>query len=375
MRTLILHTTVGGGHRSAAVALAEAFRDLDPGGTVETRDILESTPAVFRRIYQESYAWLVNHAPDLWGYLYAHTGDPNPDRTKTKLLRAFDRLNYRRLAGLLESFRPDAVIGTHFLPTEILMPLRDKGSFRTPYFLVLTDHCAHALWIRRGPHGFFVGSDEVRVILEGAGIEAARIRVTGIPVSKRFRALPRPEEARSSLGLSPADRVALLMSGGFGFGEVIPFAKALASIDGTRVLAVAGHNEDLERELRALAVDCTGIVPFGFVTDMERLLAAADIVVTKPGGLTTSECLAAGKPMIIIRPTPGQEERNADYLLENGAAWRAQSPEILRWKTERLWHEPERLETLTRAARSIGRPDASEAIARYVIEAVGEEGS
>ncbi|MBN1422841.1 MAG: glycosyltransferase [Planctomycetes bacterium] len=372
MRTLLLFTTVGGGHRSAARALAEAFRDLDPGGTVEAKDVLEFTPAVFRRIYQESYAWLVNHTPEVWGYLYEHAAKPAADRKKARLVRAFDRLNYRRLLEYLERFAPDAVVGTHFLPTEILVPLAERGEFHGRYWVVLTDHDAHGLWIRRGPRGFFTGSDEVRVILEAAGIDPARIRVTGIPVSKRFRALPAPAEARIPLGLPPSARVALLMSGGFGFGEVIPFAKALSTIEGARILAVAGHNEDLERELMALARERPAIIPFGFVSDIERLFAAADVVVTKSGGLTTSECLAAGKPMIVIRPTPGQEERNADYLLENGAAWRAQSPEILRWKAERLWREPERLQALTRAARALGRPDAAQAIARKVIGALGE---
>jgi processive 1,2-diacylglycerol beta-glucosyltransferase len=103
------------------------------------------------------------------------------------------------------------------------------------------------------------------------------------------------------------------------------------------------------------------------VEDIERLMSAADVVVTKSGGLTTSECLALGRPMIIVHPTPGQEDRNADYLLEGGAAWKARTPESLRWKVQRLWREPECLERLSRSARALGRPEAAEAIARQVL--------
>lgn len=366
MRTLILYASVGGGHRSAALALAEAFPDVDPRGPIEVRDILAFTPAAFRRIYRESYAWLVNHTPEVWGYLYEHVGTRIADRRKARIVRAFDRLNYRRFLAFLDRFRPDAVIGTHFLASEILLPLAGEGRFRFSYWLVLTDHDAHALWIRRGPRAFFVGSEGVRVALEAAGIDPARVRVTGIPVSRRFRRLPDRGEARAALGFTPDEPVALLMSGGFGFGEVLPFARALASIDGARILAVAGRNERLERELAALAGEAPSLRPFGFVDAIERLMAAADLVVTKSGGLTTSECLAAGKPMVIIRPTPGQEERNADYLLESGAAWMARTPPILRWKVGRLFGEPDRLRALSEAARALGRPDAAETIAREV---------
>src|SRR5512136_1933204 len=112
MKTLILHASVGGGHRSAALALAEAFRELDPDGMVEARDVLEFTPAFFRRLYAEAYAWLVNNTPEVWGYLYEHGGRRTVERKTARLVRAFDRINYRRFLAFLQRFGPDAVVST-----------------------------------------------------------------------------------------------------------------------------------------------------------------------------------------------------------------------------------------------------------------------
>jgi processive 1,2-diacylglycerol beta-glucosyltransferase len=368
MKILILHASVGGGHRSAALALAEAFRELDPGGTVEARDVLEFTPAFFRRLYAEVYDWLVNHTPEVWGYLYEHGGRRTAERQTARLVRAFDRINYRRFLAFLDRFGPEVVVATHFLPSEILLPLAERGAFSLPYYLVLTDHDAHALWIRRGPRRVFVGSEEVRVLLQAAGIEPERIRVTGIPVSRRFRHEQPRAEACRALGIPEEARAALLVGGASGIEEILPFAQALASLDDTWTFAVAGRNEELARRFDEIAAGAPRFRPYRFVQNIEVLMSAAHVVVTKAGGLTTSECLALGRPMIIIRPTPGQEERNADYLLENGAAWKARTPESLRWKIQRLWREPDCLERLSRSARALGRPEAAEVIARHVLE-------
>ena len=367
MKTLILHASVGGGHRSAALALAEAFRELDPGGTVEARDVLEFTPPFFRRLYAEVYAWLVNNTPEVWGYLYEHGGRRTAERKTARLVRAFDRLNYRRFLGFLERFGPDALVATHFLPSEILFPLAEKGKFSLPYYLVLTDHDAHAWWVRRGPRCFFVGSEEVRVLLEAAGIEPDRIRVTGIPVSRRFRQGPDRQEACRALGIPEEAKVVLLVGGASGIEEILPFARALAGLEDTWTLAVAGRNEELAGKFDELASGAPRFRPYRFVENIEVLMSAAHVVITKSGGLTTSECLALGRPMIIVRPTPGQEDRNADYLLESGAAWKARTPESLRWKIRRLWSQPDCLERLSRSARALGRPEAAESIARHVL--------
>ncbi len=369
MKILVLHASVGGGHRSAALALAEAFRELDPTGAVEVSDVLDFTPAFFRRLYAEGYSWLVNNTPEVWGYLYEHGGRRTVERKTARLVRAFDRINYRRFLAFLQRFGADAVVATHFLPSELLAPLAEKGRFSLPFYLVLTDHDAHALWVRRGPRCFFVGSDEVRVLLEAAGIEPERIRVTGIPVSRRFRRGMSREEACRSLGIPEEAKVVLLVGGASGIEEILPFADALAGLEDTWTLAVAGRNEDLARRFDELAARAPRFRPYRFVQNIEVLMSAACIVVTKSGGLTTSECLALGRPMIIARPTPGQEDRNADFLLEGGAAWKARTPESLRWKIQKLWREPECLDRLSQAARDLGHGDAAEVIARHVLQA------
>jgi processive 1,2-diacylglycerol beta-glucosyltransferase len=269
MKVLILHASVGGGHRAAAHALEEAFGEVDAGGSAEVRDVLDFTPAFFRNAYRESYAWLVSRRPELWGYLYEQGPARSAERAKARVVRAFDRLNYRKLLHHLSETRPDAIVGTHYLPAEILVPLRKRHPEIPPIHVVLTDHDAHPYWVRSGPRAYFTASEEVRELVVAAGIPAKDVHATGIPISARFSRVPGREEARASLGLPAEGRVALLMSGGFGLREILPFADALLQVPGTRVLAVAGGNDELLAAFREREAEHAQLSSFGFVTDVE----------------------------------------------------------------------------------------------------------
>jgi processive 1,2-diacylglycerol beta-glucosyltransferase len=200
------------------------------------------------------------------------------------------------------------------------------------------------------------------------GIPPDAIRVTGIPVMPAFGEARSREASAAELGLDPARPTVLLMAGSAGVTAISSLVDRMLALDGSlQVIALAGRRAPLLDDLRRRAVGAGGrLVPIGFTTTIERVMAAADIAVTKPGGLTTSECLAMGLPMIVVSPIRGQEERNAAFLLANGAALRADSAEDLAAHVTRLLADPAKLAELAANARRLGRPDA----ARCVLEAV-----
>lgn len=363
-KLLLLSVSAGAGHVRAAEALqAEATRSF-PGWQAEHLDVMEFVPRLFKRIYADSYLSLVNRHPVFWGYLYQATDQARPDSTLTRLRKAFEGLNTRKLTARLRAANPDAVVCTHFLPAQLLSKLRRDGAFAQPSWVVITDFDVHSLWVHPHLTGYAVASDEVAARLRDRGLDQARIAVTGIPVHPVFAAPPARAVAAAKLGLDPLRPIIALMSGGFGVGAIDLMAERLLSIPGDhQVLALAGRNAPLLQRLEALAAAHRGrLRPLGYTREIEVVMAAADLAVTKPGGLTTSECLAVGLPLIVVSPIPGQEERNSDHLLEHGAALKAHDLAGLEFRVRQLLREPARLERLRLAARALGRPDAARRI-------------
>jgi processive 1,2-diacylglycerol beta-glucosyltransferase len=194
------------------------------------------------------------------------------------------------------------------------------------------------------------------------------VHVTGIPIAPTFAAAPEQRQARAELQLAMDQLVVLMMSGGAGVGDIAALiAQLLATGPNCQIVALAGRNARLLEELTAIAARYPGrLLPMGCTTTIWRVMAAADVAVAKPGGLTSAECLAIGLPMIVVAPIPGQEERNADYLLECGAALKAVDAGALVFKLRLLLQEPQRLESMRRNARAAGKTFA----ARNVLDIV-----
>lgn len=364
---LILHTTAGAGHTRAAQAIAAAL--ALSGQDCRVVDTLECTTALFRRMYVKSYIDLVQKAPELWGYLYEKSDVvPRSGSKRARARLAFDKLNARSFRALLDEAKPAVIVCTHFLPLELLSDLRGRRKSSVPVHAVITDVSPHALWVYPNIEHYHVATPSAARELARKGFPAERISVTGIPVDPVFAQRTPAPEARARLGL-PERPTALLLSGGFGVG---PMKQMLASFAESRgalsLVVVAGKNAALEKECRALAAKLpVPVKVYGFVTNMHELMDAADLVVTKPGGLTTTEILAKGKPMALVAPIPGQEQRNCEYLLEAGAAVRLYDVGDAAYYLESLLADPARMQRMASAARAIARPEAAKEIAAALI--------
>ncbi len=369
MRILVLSVSAGAGHVRAAQALCATAATELPQLDVIHQDLLELVPQGFRKLYGSGYIKLVERAPLVWAYLYQRTDHPAGDSLLSRFRRHVERLNTRRLEAEIERIRPDAIVCTHFLPAELLSRRIAQGLPTPPVWVHVTDFDIHGLWLHPHMAGYCVASGEVAARLAARGVAKENIHVTGIAIMPQFRQTPERSRAAAELGLDPARSTLLMMSGGAGVGDMGAQVAQVAALPlDLQIVALAGRNEALLTRLQALAARHPGrILPLGFTRTVERVMAAADLAITKPGGLTSSECLAMGLPMLIVSPIPGQEERNADALLEAGCAWKAVDPAALAYKLELLMRDPERRQRMAACQRQMARPEA----ARAILERVG----
>jgi len=377
-RILILHATAGSGHRRAAQALDAAFRTLAPSAHVRTLDTLQFGSPLFQRGYTPTYDTLVGRVPRVWGLLYKSLEQPRIHRGTTPLRHALDRVNVRSLVAFIERERPSAVVCTHFLPLEALAPRRRRGSLGCPLHCVITDFTAHPFWAIDGIDTTFVASVAVREELASWGVPWERIEVSGIPIDPRFARGPSPRaEARAQFQLAPDRPTILLMGGGNGVGPLATLAEQLLGLPmQPQLLVVCGRNARMRIRMRAIAELAPGRVrTLGFTDQVPALLSAADLIVTKAGGLTCSESLAMGTPMVVFRPTPGQEERNSAALAVAGAAVRARNLEDVAAAAGRILAHPALAASMRASARILARPHSAEDVARRILLLPPREGA
>jgi processive 1,2-diacylglycerol beta-glucosyltransferase len=326
-RVLILSASAGAGHVRAGQALERALVATSRVREVRHVDVLQYTSKFFRQVYAQAYLDLVNRAPEVLGWMYDYFDEPGKH---ARLRLALDKLNATRFIRLLEDYQPDWAVSTHFLPAEIIAWLRSKGRLATRQAIVVTDFDVQGMWLTRHVDRYFVALDETRVHLEHLGVPSAAITVSGIPIDPVFTEPKDTRAMRVKHGLA-LDRTTILVSaGGFGVGPVEGLVHTLLELQHpAQLVVICGRSAELKGRLDELAAARPASVTptlrvVGYTTEMDEYMAAADVLVGKPGGLTSSEALARGLGLVIVHPIPGQEERNADHLLEAGAAIRCE---------------------------------------------------
>jgi len=368
MRVLIATVTAGAGHLQAAAALEEAWRKLRPRDSVQKLDVLDFTPKLYRTFYVESYLKIIEHAPELWAHVFKKTDNPALVKKLTRGRRMLAQITTMKFARRIQEWAPEVVLCTHYLPLEIMGRVTAENGTGDSTFIVstVTDFEAHALWMEAAVDLYCVAAEETKGRLVARGASPDKVAVTGIPISSRFAARPNPAAIRKRMGLRDDLHTILVLGGGFGMGPVAEILGELNKVPKPiQILVVCGSNQELRRELALLdRIQPTHV--FGFVQNMQELMAVSDVVITKPGGLTSSEALAMGKPLFILNPIPGQEAANSDFLLQNGAAMKANRLEDLPFRLDKLLGSA-RLAEMAAAAKKLGRPHAATDICREVL--------
>jgi processive 1,2-diacylglycerol beta-glucosyltransferase len=362
-RVLILSATSGAGHIRAAQAIEKAFIESGAAREIRHVDSLEYTSYVVRNLYSKTYIDMVNKAPDLLGWLY--DASDKPWKNERRRL-AFDRLNTRPLVRMINDYKPEIVICTHFLPAEIISWLLCRKKIDTKHVIVVTDFDVHATWLTRHYDHYFAALDETKEHLVSMGVSRDKVSVSGIPIDPIFAEPKNKIAMRQKYGLDLARPTILVSAGGFGVGPMEDLLDSLRQLKHpTQVISMCGRNKKLKEKLDEQAKTEGGnllVKAVGYTTDMDEYMAASDMVLGKPGGLTTAEALAKGLVFVIVNPIPGQEERNSDHLLEEGVAIRCNNLPALAFKIDKLLDEPERVKKMHEAALHLARPRAAEAL-------------
>jgi processive 1,2-diacylglycerol beta-glucosyltransferase len=373
-RILVLSASVGAGHLRAAQAVELALKLVVPHATVKNLDVLELTNAPFRRLYGQAYLDLVNRAPHVLGYFYDMLDRPSSSgKNRSDRLRlVVEKLNLKSFLRFLQEEHWDLVINTHFLPAEIIAHLRKDEKLTVPQATVTTDFETHRLWVNQPCDRYFTATEEGALYLNSWGVPAEDIFPTGIPIHPVFSEPKDHGECLARQGLKGGRPVILQLAGGFGVGPIEKLFHAILDVElPLEIVVVAGRNEKLKTQLQKVKTPARHHVKvLGFTDQIDELMAVADLVVTKPGGLTTSETLARGAAMVIANPIPGQESRNSDFLLENGAAIKVNNVATLAYKLTTLLRQPERLKQLKANARQLGRPRAAFDVVRGALELI-----
>lgn len=361
---LNLTADYGAGHRRASAALQDALKELNPGIRVLTLNYIWFVHPLLDRVTQSLYVNSVRVAPELYRGFYYVTKAIDPDSVWQAALNS---LGHRRLLRLLQKVRPRLVVCTFPTPAGVVGELKRRGLVDVPQVTIITDNAVHTQWVSPWTNLYMVASDYVKRGLEQRGIRKDRILVTGIPIDRKFRGPWDRQALIQKYGIRPDLPVVLLLGSAYGMSpDAWETAQWLGRVNvSCQVLVVAGRDENLRRKCEeASAGSKNPVTVFGFVDTMHELMALSDMAITKAGGLTVSEALAIGVPLVIHRPIPGQEEENTKFLLRNGAAVTSKDAAKTRQLTLSLLRDPDRRNKMREAALAIGHPHAAETAAR-----------
>lgn len=354
---LILSAGAGTGHIRAGEAVEEALRSRAPARRVEHIDVLELAPDWVESAYGGGFEFLAARAPEVWRRIYELSD--GPDDGQTRLWSMAARVLFREFRRKLRAGPWGRCVCTHFLPGQLVA---GRPGF-PPLSMAITDYQLHRYWVQPGIDRYYVPTDAMASALRSR-LPGTPVHATGVPLRSGFRGRPLRGEARRELGL-PRDRpVLLVLSGGMGIDVAERAGAALdAPVDDLLVVAICGRNRTARTRLDALDVPDRRLRVHGYVHRMESFMAASDLILTKPGGLTVSEALAVGRPMLLTRPIPGHEEGNAEEMRRAGAAVTVDGPSEITRAVADLLGDPGRLAKLSDRAAVLGSPDAADEVA------------
>jgi len=374
LRVLFLSASVGVGHTAAAAAVGRELGLREAGARIDIVDSYQYAASIFSKVVADGYIGMVKTVPQVYRYIY----DRAERATQVGAFRTWvSQFTASNLRPLLDERKPDVVVCTHAFPCGVMAEYKRMFAPDLPVVGIVTDFVVHPFWIYRNVDAYAVATQEMRGALIARGVAAERIDVCGIPVDSRFVTPRLPKEAlRRALDL-PADRsVVLMMGGGLGIGPLEFMMRALGSVEVPLAGAIiVGRNKSLERRVLALAERIEyPLRVLGFVDNVFDYMHASDVLISKPGGLTSSEALVADLPMILVRPLPGQEERNTRFLVSRRAAIRAKGSRQLAQTVAELLRSPERHAQLRARMRPLRNPNAAGIVAGRILDLAAHRG-
>ena len=371
-KILILYAAYGGGHYSAAKSIKKY---LDDNCEIQTEiiDCIEYINKVLNKVTTGAYKEMAKKAPSLWGKVYANSqkGILGHVSSRTNKVMAI------KLKNLIKEKNPDLVISTHPFSSQMVSYLKRKGKVSCKLFTILTDFAPHEQWLigHEYTDGFFVSNNNMEKYLIEYGVAKNKVHVTGIPLSDKFSKKFDKDSIYNEFNLNKTNPVILFFGGGeFGLGKDRPVQILEALIHNLKtyqIIAISGKNAKMNASFKDLVtrLDVENRVKvFDYITKVPELMSISTIVVSKPGGLTTSECLASDLPMLVINPIPGQEEENAEFLeTHNVAVWLKKDADPNKVICD-LFNNPERLNEMKKNIKLLAKKNSTKDICKIIVE-------
>lgn len=354
MKIVIAYVSAGTGHRRAAEAIYRYLRENCPGLEVILTDTLEKTNFIFSRIYSRGYAFLVNHALWLWHLAFYLTSFKALKQLTIVVNSFINRINARGFFDFLSRENPDLIISTHFLPSEIAAYLAKIHKIRSKLISVITDFGVHPFWVIEGTGLYVVASSYTKDELASKGVPRVMIRDSGIPIDLKFS----KEYDRGALckrsGLDPGKFTVLVSTGSYAIGKVEKLVCSLHKE--AQLLVVTANNRKLYSRL--IKRNYSQVKVFGFIDNIEELMAVSDIIITKPGGLTICESLSMGLMPVFVTAIPGQETENARVLSKNSIGINVKDVSLIKGIVLNFRDNPDELKIIKKEINKLKRPFA-----------------
>ncbi|QQE77154.1 glycosyltransferase [Alicyclobacillus sp. SO9] len=371
MKVLLLTASFGDGHNQAAFAAAEALKKRNI--KVRVVDYTEWLNPALRSFAKFSLIQGVQRAPVLYGLFYRSMSKL---QSTSSLQRQLNHLGMAQMKRYLRAYEPSVVASTFPTPTGVMSELREQGFTRVPSAAILTDYTAHGQWLQDHTDLYCTPTDAVACELEAHSVPQERLAVTGIPIRSQFS----PQNSAAMLRKRVSHRrdehfrsdkpLVLVMGGGSGLlGDVAEWMDVMEHVN-LQFCVICGRNERLYRRLQPLESNRVRIL--GYTNEVDKWMAMADLIVTKPGGITVTEALAMELPMLLLKPIPGQEEQNAAFALHAGVARLASDVKAAGEFLQGLTVAPETLSNMRAATRRMSVRGAADTIADLLVD-LGEQ--
>jgi len=360
MKILVIYATAGAGHKKAAEAIDHGLNAMG-GHDVRYVDVLDHTNRIYKHLYSKTYSLLITHVPWLWGFFFWVLDI----RFLLPLVRLVRRLhntiNAQAFHRYLVDEQFDVIFSTHFFPNEVAAYLKRKGKISSRIVCGVTDYDAHSIWLSEGIDDYAVATQYTKDKVCSFGVAEDRVHVTGIPTDKKFSVQRDSGELKRKLGIKEGVFTVLIATGSFGIG---PIEEIVAELNDIQTLVVCGHNKMLYQKLSGQKKELAII--YGLVDNMDELMAVADAMITKPGGLSISEALVSGLPLIFFNAIPGQETNNIKVLKENGVGVSGCTIEEMATVLQGWGSDPSQLDADKGRSLTLARPSAVEDIVSII---------
>ena len=363
MKALILSVKAGYGHHSTGLAMKDCFESH--GIECEMLDTLEYINRFLGEGVQDGYLLATKYMAEAYGKVYSSLDkkeEPSKNYSPETIISKFLS---KKLEKYMTEYAPDFVVGTHSYAAVLISILKKRGVLTCPAFGVVTDFTIHPFWESTDLDYYVLPDALLTTSAVRKGIDEAKILPYGIPIREKFCSSKDKAAAKKLLGLSHEPTV-LVMMGSMGFGDMTEVISACDNFSGNfQMVVICGSNEKARSMIDDRAwkkrVRC-----LGFTENVDEYMDAADVIITKPGGLTTSEAMAKGLPLILMNPIPGQEERNMEFLVNSGAAMMITKTFTVENALYQFFESPWRRKNMEEAVANVGKPDSTGRLYEFI---------